>query len=317
MTAVLLLWLLLLTTADVWWPVTLVMYGPRWPWAIPSLLLIPPAVARARRSLGPLLAGLVVAFGPMMGFSVPWRAGPGPGAGHRPGLRVLTCNVHGPALDVDALAAVIADARPDLVALQEWPPAGDPSALLPGPGWHIRVDGEVCLASRFPIGEVGSLDRRRLGGKGSAVRYRVGGPAGDFAFVNVHLKSPRDGLAAALRKAYRAGPWVRQNALIREGESRAVSEWAGGSPVPILLGGDFNLPDESAIFRRFWSGYSDAFACSGWGYGRTWYSSWHGVRIDHVLAGPGWQFRRCWTGPFVGSDHRAVIADVEWVAPPG
>jgi vancomycin resistance protein VanJ len=34
------------------------------------------------------------------------------------------------------------------------------------------------------------------------------------------------------------------------------------------------------------------------------------VRIDHILAGPGWYCARCWVGPDVGSPHRPVLADL-------
>jgi vancomycin resistance protein VanJ len=41
------------------------------------------------------------------------------------------------------------------------------------------------------------------------------------------------------------------------------------------------------------------------------------VRIDHVLAGPGWHCDRCRVGPHVGSPHRPVLADLIWSGPPG
>ena len=34
------------------------------------------------------------------------------------------------------------------------------------------------------------------------------------------------------------------------------------------------------------------------------------VRIDHILAGPGWRCGRCWVGPDVGSPHRPLLADL-------
>ena len=82
---------------------------------------------------------------------------------------------------------------------------------------------------------------------------------------------------------------------------------------PTVIVGDFNLTDDSAIYRRYWSRYRDAFATAGLGWGYTKFTRRIGVRIDHVLAGPGWQFRNCWVGPDVGSDHRPVLADVFWV----
>ena len=85
--------------------------------------------------------------------------------------------------------------------------------------------------------------------------------------------------------------------------------WRG----PLLLAGDFNLPVESAIYGQYWAQFSNAFSAAGLGLGHTKFTRWHGVRIDHILAGPSWRFRRCWVGPDVKSDHRPLIADVEWV----
>src|SRR5262249_17737710 len=48
----------------------------------------------------------------------------------------------------------------------------------------------------------------------------------------------------------------------------------------------------------------------GWGY--TFYNNRTMTRIDHILGGAGWSCRRCWVGPDVGSEHRPVIADMEW-----
>src|SRR5207244_8594704 len=52
------LWVLLGTAADRAWPATLVMYGPRWLWALPLLILLPVAAVVRPRSLWLLLVGL-------------------------------------------------------------------------------------------------------------------------------------------------------------------------------------------------------------------------------------------------------------------
>jgi endonuclease/exonuclease/phosphatase (EEP) superfamily protein YafD len=87
----------------------------------------------------------------------------------------------------------------------------------------------------------------------------------------------------------------------------------GRDGAALLIAGDFNLPPESAIFRASWGGYTDAFPAAGCGYGYTKFTRWWGARIDHVLAGAGWQVRDCTVGPDVGSDHRPVLATLEWV----
>jgi endonuclease/exonuclease/phosphatase (EEP) superfamily protein YafD len=105
---------------------------------------------------------------------------------------------------------------------------------------------------------------------------------------------------------------VESNAISREIESRVTSRWAVQGQLPLLVAGDFNLPVESRIYRESWGGFINAFSRSGRGFGFTRFNGWIRVRIDHVLAGPGWRVDRAWVGPDVGSDHRPVVADLVW-----
>jgi endonuclease/exonuclease/phosphatase (EEP) superfamily protein YafD len=106
---------------------------------------------------------------------------------------------------------------------------------------------------------------------------------------------------------------VRLNRVERRQEARAVSRWANAGNHPLLVAGDFNLPVESTIYQQSWSGFLNAFSEAGMGLGYTFVTRWSGVRIDHILAGSGWRCRHCWVGPNLGSPHRPVIADLEWV----
>jgi vancomycin resistance protein VanJ len=93
-----------------------------------------------------------------------------------------------------------------------------------------------------------------------------------------------------------------------------VAAEAARAAGPVLLVGDFNTPPESAIFRRVWAGYADAFSDAGWGWGYTFWTRLAAVRIDHVLVGRGGRATSCRVGPDVGSPHRPVVADVAWPA---
>src|SRR5207302_11334883 len=108
---------------------------------------------------------------------------------------------------------------------------------------------------------------------------------------------------------------LRVNIDLRWHQSEVASRRAGQSDGPLLIAGDFNLPTDSAIYRRHWSQYANAFSAVGLGFGHTKFTRWAGFRIDRVLAGPGWKFRSCQVGPDVGSDHRPVIAHVSWAGP--
>ncbi len=116
----------------------------------------------------------------------------------RPALRVLTCNVQGDDLRVEALAALIREARPDLVLLQECRLA-DPGAALGLGGWDVRAEGEFCLASRLPIVGFSALRRTDKAYRTFASRAEVSWSGRTIPIVSVHLMTPRKGLEAIIR----------------------------------------------------------------------------------------------------------------------
>jgi endonuclease/exonuclease/phosphatase (EEP) superfamily protein YafD len=287
------------------------LFGPRWVWGAPLCLLFPLALGLRARALRPLSLALVLVVGPLMGLCLPWRGLlPASGGGRRP-LRIVSCNIKWRSRAPRALADVISGAAPDVVALQGWTSRYDPLALLPDPGWHVSVSGELCLASRYPIRDASVLGGERMKGGGQVGRYILETPDGPIVFFNLHIISPRDGLYAARYDPFGALPELRKSITLRQEESRVASTWVAEAPGPVLVAGDFNMPPESAVYRADWSRYTDAFGTAGFGIGYTWFSRYHGLRIDHILAGRDWRCLDCRVGPDVGSDHRPLIA--EWV----
>jgi endonuclease/exonuclease/phosphatase (EEP) superfamily protein YafD len=116
-----------------------------------------------------------------------------------------------------------------------------------------------------------------------------------------------------------AGPGLgglAENTALRDRQSAFLAAAAAGAAGPVVVVGDFNMPAASAVFRRHWGGYRDAFGDAGWGWGHTFANRWTRVRIDHVLTGGGGRATDCWVGPDVGSPHRPVLADLAWPAAP-
>jgi endonuclease/exonuclease/phosphatase (EEP) superfamily protein YafD len=286
------------------------MFGPRWLWALPLGILVPAAAVVRPRLLWILLFSLVVACGPLMGICVPWDTL----LVQKPkfaGVRVMTCNTESESLDAAALAALIAETKPDIVAMQEWS-HHEKSEVFGESGWYVRADNQLCIASRYPIRNVATLSSDERGGTECGIRYDLETPGGVLFFFNFHLASVREGLEEFIASPWRGLPDLQANTALRWRESELASRWVNEVDGPVLLAGDFNMPCESAIYRRYWSQFSDAFSSTGLGWGNTKFTRWHGIRIDHILAGPGWRFRRCWVGPDVKSDHRPLIAEVEW-----
>jgi endonuclease/exonuclease/phosphatase (EEP) superfamily protein YafD len=303
----------LLRAADIWWPATLLMFSPRWLLALPGALLLPAAAVLRRRSLLPLLLTLVLIAGPVMGFCVPWRAfGSADSEGMR--LRVLTCNMHYQRhLDPELLDRLIDDSRPDVVTLQEWD-ASNHSEVLTTDGWHVRRTPRIFLASRYPIRQAKRVGRDSMDEKGSVMRYELETPAGVLTLFSLHLASPRKGLSEVTPYRWQGPADLRAGSDLRREQCANLAREADDVAGPVLLAGDFNTPPESVLFREVFGRYTDAFSAAGWGWGYTFIGGRTTVRIDHILAGPGWRCDRCWIGPNVGSPHRPVIADLTWPA---
>jgi vancomycin resistance protein VanJ len=305
---------LLYPLGDRLWPSTLLLFGPRWVLALPWPVLFVVALFRRRRLLW-LLAPLgLVLLGPILGFRVPVRWPFFPGSEVRD-LRVMSYNIGGGRFDATAFRALLEEALPDVVALQEC--RDDVGAGLSG--WVTSSELGSCVLSRLPLGEASARpieDVWRMAGSGMIVRYPLETAAGTVHLINVHLETPREGLEELRASRGRDASVLEAKNAQREIEARLARRWVDESPGPArIVTGDFNMTVESAVFREYWSGYRDAFSEAGFGFGFTKHTRLIGVRIDHILASPGWLCVEAWVGPKLGHDHRPVLAVLRWNGP--
>jgi len=300
--AVVAIWIVLWQAGNRWWLELVAMFAPRWVVGLPLLLLVPLAAKFRRRLLWILGAAAVVALFPVMGLCLPWSRliESGTSAGT---LRVLTCNIHGHALEAPRLAAVLSAENPDIVVLQEWNPQFA-SAVFAAPAWHIVTAQDFCLASRFAIHPAMAVPAV------PAVEYQVETPHGLLDVFNIHLASPHAALGATMHGVPNAASRLETNGVQREDEARRLHLILQSKNGPVLVAGDFNLPGDCEVFRDNFSNLADAFTTCGFGFGWTYYATWTTTRIDHILCSNQCDCRRCWVGPFVGSPHRPVIADI-------
>lgn len=317
---VLVAWGLLLGGGDRWWFPTVMLYSPRWIYALPLIVLVPTALLWRRRMLWVLTAVALIVGGPIMGFCAPWT---GWAASDESTIRTLTCNVQTDHVDREALARLIEETRPDIVALQECDPDYRPTWP---PGWHTYRAGGLLLASRYPIRNVQIRLLRhppQRWPRVSAIYGILETPQRPVHFCNLHLRSPRWGLMEVLDRrsvvdASRS-PALLAEIDYRRREAQEIKEWIDGLSPSVVIAGDFNMPTDSTIYRDTWAAYANAFSQVGWGFGYTKWSPLfgfhYGSRIDHVLTGAGWRAVNCRVGPEVSSDHRPLIADLSWTGP--
>jgi vancomycin resistance protein VanJ len=299
----------ILHAGDSWAPATFLMFGPRWVFLVPPVLLLPFALLFRRRALLAVVPALAAAAGPVMGFCVPWARLAGDGNGLR--VRILTCNLHHSHIDPKSLKRLVDSFNPDVVALQEW---RNPAQLVgfSNPHWHTHRVSGLFLASRYPIRRAERVSANSFDENGLVGRYELETAGKTLTVLSLHFASPREALAKTASGD--AGGWddIKTNTNIRWSQSRHVAAVAGRELGPVLVVGDFNTAPESAIFREVWPAYENAFSAAGWGWGYTFLIKRTAVRTDHILVGKGGRAVRSWVGPDVGSPHRPVVADVVW-----
>lgn len=233
-------------------------------------------------------------------------------------LTLMTYNIHhgrgrDGRVDLDRICAVIAQARPDVVALQEvdsgltrsgWIDQGAAIAAeldmthTAGHNWFLEEGayGNAVL-SRWPVTPLGNVDLSVSGREPrGCLLARVHAEGGDIVVGSVHL-----GLGFRERR--------RQCAtLLRRLESVSPD-------TPIMLMGDFNALPFSAVCRRFRERFCDAFRAAGNGPAGTYGIGGVAFRLDYIyvterLRPFGVRVLRT-AATRMASDHLPVVARVE------
>jgi endonuclease/exonuclease/phosphatase (EEP) superfamily protein YafD len=289
------------------------MFAPRWVMALPLVVLLPAALLLRSRSIIVLFVAALLVGGPVTAFNIPWQRLTRHASAGAP-FRVMTLNMHYSHADPKALEDVVAATEPDVVVVQEWR-GSDRTVLKTAPGWHIHATPRQFLASRHLILRAVELGHDSMGEHASAVRYELDTPNGMVHVFSIHTATTRQGISDTIHDNRKGPAEIRHNSAVRREQSAYIAGQAAECRGPVLIMGDFNTPPESTIFRQVWDGYTDAFGAAGWGWGYTFFGSRTMVRIDHILMGKEWSCAACRVGPYVGSPHRLVIADLFWTGP--
>jgi endonuclease/exonuclease/phosphatase (EEP) superfamily protein YafD len=220
-------------------------------------------------------------------------------------LRVATFNVLSANKRHDEALHWIRKTDPDLIFLPEVDPVWA-VALKPLSGSHPHVIEHIvegnfgfALYSKFPILEhriepCGQMELPLLVAK-------ISSPKGNFTLFGAHPVPPSSEFWSSERDAF-------LNEIVRH--TRTISD-------PIVLLGDLNATRWShgmrPLYQNGWIDSSD-----GHGAPPTWMNAnpLISIPIDHVMFRPtsnqSIYCRHRWIGPDLGSDHRAVVAEIIW-----
>lgn len=298
-----------------YWLACLIEMSPLWALCLPPCILIAmtiPARMKKIAMVNIISYGVIIFF--IMGYNIPFSAIGPKRSDTKRSLRIVSCNL-GIHVDMRLLSEFISRVQPDIIAFQEAYSNNQEiiEKILSRDKWYLSFKGNLGIASRLKITDSRTIERNIVGGWGElAARYTLEGPAGGIYFFNVHLKTPRTGLEAIKDEGAEGLPVIRKVAELQDKESNILSTWIAPHE-NVLIAGDFNLSQANPIYTKYWSHFIDAFSRAGFGFGHTRFTRWHGVRIDHILSDGNWKVTHSEVGPDVGSDHRPLIADVEFI----
>lgn len=213
-------------------------------------------------------------------------------------FRLMTANLLRERIDVAHFASVLKEFSPDVVVTQELSPDAADALVAVYPHHHLRPSLDFTgrgIATRL---EASFGDIEMPGRDGTSAVLRVAGQP--ISLAGVHLANPIN------------FPWW-VSAQLRGRQLGDLLGWLEGIDGPVVVAGDFNASPRWPAYRQVSAVLDDVVMTHGAKPERTW--AWRPgwprlLRIDHVF-GRGVMVSDVVVVPVSGSDHHAVIADIE------
>ena len=177
--------------------------------------------------------------------------------------------------------------------------------------------------SKYPLIHKQSIHYKTRGNISNRCDMVVGSDT--IRLINNHLESYNftyDDLAEAEHKRNYEGflssfkrlkaKWLRATTLRNE-QARVIRAEIEKSPHPVVAVGDFNATTLSYVYWHISSGLHDAWRYTHpWGWGATCEHRGVGVRIDYIFSSERLKPTACSIPDVSGSDHKPVVATLEW-----
>jgi endonuclease/exonuclease/phosphatase (EEP) superfamily protein YafD len=305
---------LCLAVAIVFWlqpnPCAAMLVLPRWMWILPGLILAALGWTRQRKkaALVAIILWLlyIIFFAQEIRslFRFPHHSASDPK--NASALRVISLNCNG---GNEKAAAEVSDYHPDLVFFEESPLRPIVKAMatrLLGPEAESLGGSDVSIIARGKLTPI-------------PVEYPESAP---FAHARIQFASgPIVDVFAVRLQPYniRADLWSpdcwRNQCKIRQQQrsqfERLEREIAKiPSDIPVIVGGDFNLPAGDKLFDGLCSRLTDTFRQRGNGWGDTLDNDFPVLRIDQVWSDQHFHVASVEARRTQNSDHRMVVCDL-------
>lgn len=230
-----------------------------------------------------------------------------------PSLRIFSANLLLGRADVGALAELLRELDPDVVALQEFAPQHEAAVrdLLPHGQAPLPESPMMALALRHP-----AKVERVPGAPQNVFRARLEpdtwpGLPHAFEVLVSHINAP-----------HQFPPW--RTFPTRRAQVRSLLRHIAAEPaLPRILVGDLNATPRWPAYTRLCQALEDAAVVASQGHGRPPQATWaprpsgpRWLRIDHALT-RGVTVESVRVVPVAGSDHAALVVDLSLPAKEG
>jgi endonuclease/exonuclease/phosphatase family metal-dependent hydrolase len=229
-----------------------------------------------------------------------------------PALRIVSANLRRGGSDAEAFARLVASLAPDVVAVQELV-ARHADALARVLPWGLLAPARDYSGMGIALARPGAVTRLPLPCRDAYIAEVASAAldGGAVQVINVHLQAPHI-------------PPVWRTVSARRGQVRGILDYLDASPARRrALVGDLNATPLWPAYRRLAGRLEDGALAVARQRGvpprRTWGpgpAAPRLFRIDHVLL-DGLVARDVRVVPVPGSDHHAVVADLDLHLHPG
>lgn len=220
-------------------------------------------------------------------------------------LKVVSYNIGGGGSKKE-LKLLVKYIKPDILLLQEARRIN--LAKLFSDDYVSECLSGLCILSKYPFTRTRTLDRKLFGGWGQfAAFYHIATPNGQLSLANIHLETPRSVLMGVIYRDFDQvfAEKIEDN---RQFEVDLINVWATNNQQNTVIVGDFNMPGDENLFRQSFSDLHEAVEVKGFGYNDTKYTSWFGVRIDHILYTPDMYLVDVEVFKLLKGDHQPLMA---------
>ena len=309
---------LCLAVALVFWiqpdPCAAMLVLPRWVWVFPGLILAALGWTRQRKKVAIIATILWLLYIIFLAQEIrsiirfPHHLASDPNNGTA--LRVISLNCNG---GNEKAAAEVSEYHPDLVFFEESPLRPTVQAMatqLLGPQAESLCGSDVSIIARGKLTPIVVEYPESAPFTHARIQFASGPPVEIFA-VRLQPYNIRADL-------WSPDCWRKQCKIRRQQRSqfeRLEREIAKiPSDIPIIVGGDFNLPSGDKLFDSLRPRLSDTFRQSGHGWGDTLDNDIPVLRIDQVWCDQHFQVTLVEARHTQNSDHRMVVCDLSRVA---